>query len=76
MEYNTHFGHNSLQENIMSGLDHMAKSTVLMKNLGTNPEAMLRTIIKEEVAALKKLQKKLPTEEADCLLYTSPSPRD
>tara|TARA_R100001594_G_scaffold78294_3_gene112905 strand:+ start:33011 stop:35650 length:2640 start_codon:yes stop_codon:yes gene_type:complete len=67
MEYNTHFGHNSLQENIMSGLDHMAKSTVLMKNLGTNPEAMLRTIIKEEVAALKKLQKKLPSKEADKL---------
>ena len=67
MEYNTEFGTKSLQENIMSGLDHMAKATVLMKNLGTNPEAMLRTIIKEEIAAMRKLQKTLPAKEADKL---------
>lgn len=40
-DYNTTFGRGTLYEAVMQGLENGARNTAIMRNLGTNPEAML-----------------------------------
>jgi hypothetical protein len=46
-EYNERFGQGRLAESVLFGLDHAARSTALMKTLGTNPEATLTRLMDE-----------------------------
>jgi hypothetical protein len=51
-EYNQRFGTGTLAESVVQGLDHAARSTALLKNLGTNPEATLTRVMDEYEASL------------------------
>jgi hypothetical protein len=51
-EYNERFGVGRLSESVLQGLDHAARSTALMKTLGTNPEATLTRLLDEYEATL------------------------
>ena len=44
-EYNERFGQGRLAESVLSGLDQSARSSALLKTLGTNPEAMLTRLM-------------------------------
>lgn len=46
-DYNAAFGTGNLRESVVRGLQHSAQSTGIMRVLGTNPQAMLDTIIKD-----------------------------
>ena len=45
MEYNGKFGAGDLREGVVYGLEHMARNTALMKNLGTNPRHMFDRLV-------------------------------
>jgi hypothetical protein len=51
-EYNQRFGTGTLAESVVAGLDHAARSTALLKNLGTNPEATFTRLLDEYEASL------------------------
>lgn len=51
-EYNTKFGQGRLAEAVVSGLDNAAKAAGLLKVLGTNPEAMIKSLADEYEASL------------------------
>ena len=61
--YNQKFGTQSLIDSIIFGLEHSSRNVALMKNLGTNPEAMKAKIMKRlidenrnDVETVKKLR--------------------
>jgi hypothetical protein len=51
-EYNERFGTGRLAESVLFGLDQAARSTSLLKTLGTNPEATLTRLMDEYEATL------------------------
>jgi hypothetical protein len=46
-EYNERFGHGRLADGVLSGLEASARSSALLKTLGTNPEATLTRLLDE-----------------------------
>lgn len=46
-DYNAMYGSGSLRESLLSGLERTAHSTAMMRTLGTNPAAMVDSIIAE-----------------------------
>lgn len=46
-DYNTAFGTGNIRESVVRGLMHSAQSTGIMRVLGTNPKAMLDTLLKD-----------------------------
>lgn len=54
MEYNSTFGTGDLREGVISGLEHMARNTALMRGLGTNPLALLDKLKKRAAREAQK----------------------
>lgn len=55
-DYNSTFGRGTLYEAVTQGLDNGARNTAIMRNLGTNPEAMLDKKIEQyRVLASKRI---------------------
>lgn len=52
-DYNQQFGTGNLRESVVEGLKHSAEATGIMRQLGTNPGAMLETIKADLVTAAK-----------------------
>lgn len=50
-DYNTEFGTGNLRESVIRGLERSAQSTALMRTLGTNPQAMIQRLTKDQIAA-------------------------
>ena len=55
MQYNSSFGTGDLREGVISGLEHLARNTALMRGLGTNPLAMLDKLKKQAAASAQKM---------------------
>ena len=47
MEYNRALGTGDLREGVVHGLEHLARNTALMRNMGTNPAMMLDSLRKD-----------------------------
>lgn len=62
-EYNKIYGVGNLRESVMSGLTSSARTTGVMRVLGTNPENMFGHLFERQQARLKKLNN--PAAEAD-----------
>ncbi|MGK8664871.1 hypothetical protein [Serratia marcescens] len=62
-EYNKAYGVGNLRESVMSGLTSSARTTGVMRVLGTNPENMFSHLFETQQARLKKLNN--PAAEAD-----------
>lgn len=52
-DYNAQFGTGNLRESVVSGLRHSAEATGMMRQLGTNPSAMLEAIKGDLTTAAK-----------------------
>lgn len=53
MEYDQQFGNASLREGFMQDITRASRNTALMINLGTNPQAMLERVSKQQAAKFR-----------------------
>lgn len=64
-DYNTAYGTGNLRESVIRGLERAAQSTALMRTLGTNPQAMIQRLVKDQMDALRGDEKQVAKLQAN-----------
>ncbi|WP_186126346.1 hypothetical protein [Burkholderia gladioli] len=68
-DYNNSYGTKSIREAVASGLDRGAQQIGLLRQLGTNPDAMVKTIRADLVDALKNAGEGAKAEELEAAAH-------